>query len=336
MPRLHFEDFTPGDSRIYGPLEVSRDDIVGFARQFDPQPFHVDETAAKATFVGTLIASGWHSCAINMRLIADGFLLDSAGMGAPGIEEVKWLRPVLPGDLIRSRATVLESRISKSKPDRGLIRFRFELLNAADEAVLVQTNWIMFARRDAGEAQNGTSRGEAEAKGSPSPSAPTGTVNPNPYLDDLVRGQGEDLGAFTFTAEAIIDFATRFDPQPFHVDQEAARRSHFGALCASGWHTAAVWMKQMVTNRIVRASEAVLRGERPAMLGPSPGFKNLKWRKPVYAGDTVTYRSAILRTRPSATRPDWGIAFHRNTGLNQHGEEVFSFEGAVFWERRIG
>src|SRR3954454_24973162 len=86
-PRLHFEDFAPGSSRIDGGITVSRDDIVAFARRFDPQPFHMDEAAAKQTFVGRLIASGWHTCALAMRIIADGFILDTASMGSPGIEE---------------------------------------------------------------------------------------------------------------------------------------------------------------------------------------------------------------------------------------------------------
>jgi acyl dehydratase len=150
----------------------------------------------------------------------------------------------------------------------------------------------------------------------------------------MVVGEASTLGTHTFTAEDIVRFARQFDPQPFHLDEEAARRSLFGGLCASGWHTAAVWMRLMIGYRERAREEARRRGERPPELGPSPGFKNLKWSKPVYAGDTITYCSAITGTRASASRPGWGLAFHRNSGVNQHGEEVFSFDGAVFWERR--
>src|SRR5919112_4118828 len=100
-----FEDLPPGVTESFGPLTVSKDDILAFAREFDSQPFHVDEIAAKDSFIGTLIASGWHTCSINMRLVAEGFLLDSTSMGAPGIEEVKWLKPVRPDDTLRSRMT---------------------------------------------------------------------------------------------------------------------------------------------------------------------------------------------------------------------------------------
>ena len=149
MPMRTFEDFPAGLAQTLGPLTVSKDDIVAFAREYDAQPFHVDEIAARDSFIGTLIASGWHSCSLNMRLVADGLLLDSSAMGAPGIEEVKWVKPVRPGDTLRSHMTVLDSRISKSRPSLGLVRFHFDMVNQADEKVLSQTNWVMFATRDA-------------------------------------------------------------------------------------------------------------------------------------------------------------------------------------------
>jgi acyl dehydratase len=145
-------------------------------------------------------------------------------------------------------------------------------------------------------------------------------------------GDVSELGSFHFGAEEIVRFAREYDPQPFHVDPEAARRSLFGGLCASGWHTAAVWMKQMIAHRNAMEAEAARLGRPAARLGSSPGFKNLRWSKPVYAGDTIAYRAEITGLRPSASRPGWGLAFHRNSGTNQHGEEVFSFDGAVFWE----
>jgi acyl dehydratase len=328
-----FEDFPVGWSETSAPITVIKDEIVAFAREFDAQPFHVDEEAAKDTFVGTLIASGWHTCALNMRLVADGFLISATSMGSPGVEEVKWLLPVRPNDALRSRASVREARPSKSRPSIGLLHFHFEVLNQRDETVLTQTNWIMFGRRGhpwPPEPGGGPKAGRQDAASEPPAPAPA------PYLDDMVVGQMSELGSFTFTAEDIIRYAKQFDPQPFHVDPEAAKRSLFGGLCASGWHTAAVWMKLMIAYRKRSWAESERRGERPPQLGPSPGFKNLKWTKPVYAGDTITYRSTVTGARPSASRPGWGLAFHRNSGVNQHGEEVFSFDGAVFWERRPG
>ena len=337
MPRFAFEDFTPGTTMLFGPITVSKDEIVGFAREFDPQPFHVDEIAAKDSFVGALIASGWHTCSLNMRLLAQGMILDSTSMGSPGIEELKWMKPVRPGDTLRSRMTVLDSRPSKSKPSIGLVEFRFEMLNQHDETVMMQKNWIMFGRRGVEVSPNGAANALAAAAEALSEEAPlreTPHLSANPYLEDLLVGETDELGSYTFTADEIIRFASEYDPQRFHVDPEAAKHSLFGSLCASGWHTASIWMKRMIAYREHVREEALARGERPARLGPSPGFTHLKWLKPVYAGDTVTYRSTLTSKRVSASRPGWGIAFHRNVGVNQRGEEVFSFDGSVFWERR--
>jgi acyl dehydratase len=336
MPRFAFEDFIPGTTEILGPVTVSKEDILAFAREYDPQPFHVDEIAAKESFVGTLIGSGWHTACINMRLVAEEKILDSTSMGSPGIDELKWLKPVRPGDTLRSRMTIVDSRPSKSRPAIGLVRFRFELVNQADEVVMTQANSIMFGRKDA-EPVTGPGRSAPAAAASMPGSAPSveaPRLSANPYLDDLVAGDTEELGAYTFTADGIIRFARQFDPQRFHVDPEAAKHSLFGDLCASGWHTASIWMKLMIAHREQVRIEALARGERPARLGPSPGFTNLKWLMPVYADDTITYRSTITGARASASRPGWGMAFHHNTGVNQHGQEVFAFDGAVFWERR--
>lgn len=345
-PPLAFEDFVAGAVDLADGPTVTRDAIVAFARAYDPQPFHLDEEAAKGTFVGELIASGWHSCALLMRAIADSFLLRSTSMGAPGIEEVRWLRPVRPGDALRLRRTVLETKASRSRPEMGLVRFRFELLRG-DEAVLTQTNWIMFGRRETPPMVTRDREHEGARPltgvGPPLPQADESSTRAlssdesqptSPFFDDLIVGTTRNLGAYAFTPEVIVGFASQFDPQPFHTDPEAARRSHFGGLCASGWHTAAVWMKLMTAHRHGADQQARAAGLRPAALGPSPGFRDLRWLKPVYAGDTIRYRSTLVRKRPSASRPDWGLAFLHNTGENQHGECVFAFEGVVLWERR--
>jgi acyl dehydratase len=340
MRRLFFEDFSPGATATHPGPTVTKDEIIAFAREFDPQPFHIDEEAAKASFAGGLIASGWHTCALNMRMVADSFLLQAASMGAPGIEEVRWLLPVRPGDSLVSRRTVLETRESRSRPEMGLARFLFEVLNQRGETVMTQTNWIMLGRRDApavadveGPAVRRTVHQEASEGGHAAPPA-RGDDDTIPFLEDLVVGETRELGAYRFAAEETVRYAQLYDPQPFHTDPEAARCSHFGGLCASGWHTAAIWMKLLVADLGRAAAAARHRGERPARLGSSPGFKNLKWLKPVYAGDTIAFSATTIDTRASASRPGWGLAFQHNTGVNQHGEEVFSFDGSVFWERR--
>ena len=153
------------------------------------------------------------------------------------------------------------------------------------------------------------------------------------HFEDIRIGETSDLGRHTFTAEDIKSFAARFDPQPFHLDAAAAR-SHFGALCASGWHTVCVWMRLLIDYRRREDEERLARGEAVAQLGPSPGFRDLKWLKPVYAGDTVSYGTEVLEMRPLNSRPGWGMIFVRNVGVNQHGEPVMSFISSVLVECR--
>ncbi len=154
------------------------------------------------------------------------------------------------------------------------------------------------------------------------------------YLEDIAIGERFEIGRHTFTAPDIKAFAQRFDPQLFHLDEAEAARSHFGALCASGWHTAVVWMRLMVDYRRRDDEARRARGEPVAQLGPSPGFRELKWLKPVYAGDTITYSTEVIETRPSASRPGWGLMTIRSQGVNQNGETVISFISTAFVERR--
>jgi acyl dehydratase len=154
------------------------------------------------------------------------------------------------------------------------------------------------------------------------------------FWEDIVVGERAEVGRYTFTTDNIKTFARRFDPQPFHLDEAAAARSHFGALCASGWHTASVWMRLMVEHQNREDAAQRARGEAVATLGPSPGFRDLKWLKPVYVGDIITYATEIVDKRPSNSRPEWGLMTIRNSGVNQKGETVISFISTAFVERR--
>ena len=152
--------------------------------------------------------------------------------------------------------------------------------------------------------------------------------------EDFAIGAASDLGRHTFTAEEIKAFAQRFDPQRFHMDEAEAARSHFGALCASGWHTAVVWMRLMVDQRRALAEAARARGEPVAAMGPALGFRDLKWLKPVYVGDTIDYKSEVVELRPSGSRPRSGLMTIISTGVNQNGKPVISFVSTTFVERR--
>jgi acyl dehydratase len=147
MSKLSWEDFAPGHVIEYGPRLVTREEIVAFAREFDPQPLHLDEAAARASMLGGLCASGWHVCALTMRMMADGFLLDAEALGSPGVDEVRWLTPLRPDDRITLRAHALKTRPSRSRPEIGFVKFRFELVNQHGATVMSMVSSVMLARR---------------------------------------------------------------------------------------------------------------------------------------------------------------------------------------------
>ena len=150
---LYLEDFTPGQEIKLGSRSVSKEEIIAFATQFDPQLFHIDEDAAKETIYGGLIASGWHTVLLFMRLLADGLLANAASMGSPGVDEVRWLKPVRPGDTLSARGVVKEVVPSRSKPDRGMIKTTYEMYNQDGEKVLSMKGLGMFGRRPSGASE---------------------------------------------------------------------------------------------------------------------------------------------------------------------------------------
>jgi acyl dehydratase len=149
MPDRYFEDFRAGEVIELGSHEVSEEEIVGFARQWDPQPFHVDPEAARGSVFGGLIASGWHTGAMWMRLYVVATLDTAASQGSPGVEELRWLAPVRPGDTLRGRLTVLDTRLSERRPDRGTVRIRGEMVNQDGVTVMTMVSRGHFGRRPA-------------------------------------------------------------------------------------------------------------------------------------------------------------------------------------------
>jgi acyl dehydratase len=146
--KYYWEDFPPGRVFETPARSLSEADIVRFAREYDPQTFHTDAVAARATPFGGLIASGWQTCGITMRLMCDGYLLETSCVGSPGLEDLRWLKPVRPGDTLRLMATVLESTPSAKQPNRGTVLFRWDTLNQHGEVVLTMRGRQMFLRRE--------------------------------------------------------------------------------------------------------------------------------------------------------------------------------------------
>jgi acyl dehydratase len=148
-PELYWEDFRLGDTSDMGRHTFSEEEILAFGRQFDPQPFHTDPAAAGAGAFGGLIASGWHTCAVGMRLMVQSYVGRTLSLGSPGIDAIRWLKPVRPGDTLAYRRTVLETRASATRKGVGLVKHRWEAVNQSGELVLTMEGWGMFGRRPA-------------------------------------------------------------------------------------------------------------------------------------------------------------------------------------------
>jgi acyl dehydratase len=144
----YFEDYTPGQVYELGTVTVSEAEIIDFARQFDPQYFHIDPEKAKSSRFGGIIASGWHTIGVTMRLYVDHFLSHVASLASPGIDEIRWPNPVRPGDILKVRVSVLEARPSGSKPDRGVVRAKIEAINQRNEQVLSMIGISILGRRE--------------------------------------------------------------------------------------------------------------------------------------------------------------------------------------------
>lgn len=331
--KLHHEDLVVGRPYAFGHKLVTKDEIVAFGRAFDPQPMHTDEEGAKASPVGGLCASGWHTCAMMMRMVVDGLLGQVASLGSPGVDEVRWKRPVRPGDVLSVRYTVKEKRVLTSRPDVGLSKVLVEAVDAnGDVPATWLTNQLTRVRhREAAPPAPHAARREKAPMPDLWDGPAAGGVDDG-FFEDRLIGETGDLGSHSFTSEEIVAFARAYDPQPFHLDEAAGRASLFGGLSASGWHTAAHLIRGIIVTRAT--TEAPPTHGRRAVYGPSPGFRDLRWFKPVYAGDTISYRGRLIEKVDLKSRPDRGLLASAMQGRNQQGEIVFSVTSLVLADRR--
>lgn len=337
--KIHHEDIEIGKLTTFGHKVVTKEEIIAFGRAYDPQPMHTDEEQAKSSAVGGLCASGWHTCAMMMRMICDGPLRNTASLGSPGVDEVRWTKPVRPGDVLSCRHVYTEKRDLASRPDVGISKITLELVDATG-AVLAwwHTNQLTRRRHPAAASAAGKAAPKTQRQALVSlwdaPAAPTAQPTNALFFEDRQLGEITDLGNHTFDRDGIIAFAREYDPQPFHLDEAAAKASLFGALCASGWHTSAIFIRQVVRHRLAGNAAARPSGERQPAYGPSPGFRNLRWPKPVYVGDTIAYRARLVEKIDLKSRPNRGILASEVQGRNQKGEIVFSLISQILADRR--
>jgi acyl dehydratase len=335
---LHHEDLEVGKPYVVGPKIVDKDEIIAFGRAYDAQPMHVDEEAAKATLVGGLCASGWHTCAMMMRLVADGLLNRVASLGSPGVDEARWMMPVRPGDVLSARYTVQSKRDLSSRPDVGVSKVLVEFVSDKGEVAATWVTNQLTRRRHPGPAIETGGGSKPARRDIVSLWADPVTTNTAPredrYFEDRQVGEVTDMGSHTFERDEIIAFARAFDPQPFHLDEAAAKASLFGALCASGWHTAAIGIRHISQSRMNANAAARASGVPLPAYGPSPGCRLLTWPRPVFVGDTLEYRGRLVEKIDLKSRPNRGIIATEVQARNQRGEIAYRVISQILAERR--
>ena len=335
--KLHHEDIIVGKPVTFGHKVVTAEEIIAYGRAYDPQPMHTDAEAAKASPVGFLCASGWHTCAMMMRMMVDNVLGPTASLGSPGVDEGRWRRPVRPGDVLSITCTVHEKRVLASRPDVGIARVQVDAVDAGGEVLCTWHSNQLTRVRHPSPAPAGAEPRPPQPGKAPTLDlwdAPAAARAPDAFFEDVVLGETWEIGSHTFTREEVMAFAREFDPQPFHLDEAAAKASLFGGLCASGWHTAALFIRFIITSRREANAKARANGATLPAYGPSPGFRDLKWPKPVLVGDTVTYRTRTIERIDMQTRPNRGLLASAVQGRNQRGELVFSVTSLILADRR--
>jgi acyl dehydratase len=327
--RLHHEDLAVGTPYLFAARVLTEEEIIAFADAYDASP-----ASYLAPSRAPSVASPLHSCVLMMRMLCDGLLNAVASLGSPGIDAVRWLRPVAAGEALRTRFTVQEKRDLASRPDVGISKVLVELLDAGGRPL---TTWLtnqLVRRRRPGPAANAPPRRTPPALASlwdaPEADAPPACDG---FFEDCRVGATGDFGSHTFTEAEIVAFARRFDPQPFHVDAASAKASLFGALCASGWQTAAVFTGKLAKERAARRAVAHARGARLPTVGPTLAWIDVRWPRPVYVGDRIAYRTRITGLSP-AERPDRGLVTRAVQGCNQRQETVLAFTSLDLLERR--
>jgi acyl dehydratase len=329
MSLIAFEDFQPGETRSFGDYLFTAPDIVAFASQYDPQPFHLDDEAGKRTLLGGLAASGWHTCSAVMRMMIDGWLGQTTCLAGIGVEDNRWLAPVRPGDRLSAQTTTLEKIDLRSRPEAGIVKFATSLRNQAGVEVMTQKGSTLFARRRPLKPDALSAPTKRPASPEPAPERIDDQRINDPlaalpvHFSRVKIGAFAELGETHFTPDCIRAYAEKFDPVPFHLDEEAGKKHLLGAMSAAGWHTASCWMRHFIDFR----QKAVDGGE--VVSRASPGFSDLVWRKPVLVGDRIAFSTQVVAKRVTS-KPDLGLIRSRNCGVNQRGEIALEFFASVF------
>lgn len=318
--RFSHADFTSELSFQLPERRITREAIVRFGRRYDPQPFHVDERAARASVLKGLSASGWHTCTVFTSALHEGFLDRCRDARMFAIDEIKWLFPVRPDDRIKGSVRARAIDAAGPWPGSGQIEIECVATTEKGRRVMTWKGRVAIEGYDGNQVYGGASDDASAAL-----ERRAGVLA---HFDDISVGDEVSLGGYRISADAIRDFVVDYGLS--NGDPGANARAE-----ADGWHIAAIFMSQLV-RYYLREAAALRRKQVPVPgLGPSPGIRRLRWWAPVRAGDELTFRACALRKAEIAPRSNWGMLTGACAAVNQFGQKVLTFEGQLLLERHI-
>ncbi len=301
--------------------EMTRDAIIRFARRYDPQPFHLDERAARASLLKGLSASGWHTCSVFMGALQEGFLQFCRDPRLFAVDDIKWLFPVRPGDriggVVRARAT----NAAGPWPGTGQVELDCAATTAEGRRVMVWKGRLAVPGFQEPHDISSVSATQPHSN-----DRRAGALG---HFEDVAVGDEIDLGSIQLSSHAIREFIDEFK-----LATDDGGRTDVGSSEANGWHVTAVFMNKLI-RYYLREAAGLRRRQLPVPeLGPSPGIRRLQWHAPVRAGDTLSFRAWAERKAVIAPRSNWGLLVGGCAGLNQNNLPVVTFEAQLLLERR--
>lgn len=317
-----------GQTVPLGSVSLSREQIVAFASEFDPQPFHLDDQAARATLLGGQAASGWHTCLIVHHLLEKAMMERSLLLRMSGAEDIRWRRPVRPGDTLSGRIVFSSKSDGTCSSDSGIFGAVIDVTNQHSELVAswhtdcnvlrsapsARLGGAIFPPRGARVARVRRRRGDHAIK----------------FFDDVEVGDEIDLGDYTFTNERVAAFRDLCESNPQcparHAADLLAERVH-------DWHVVSAWMHSIVRYYRLHSERLHRSGNPVPLLGPAAGVKHLRWHAPVRVGETISYSTWAERKLGIATREDWGLLIAGAEGVNAAGQTVVSFYPQMLLQR---
>lgn len=317
-----------GERLPLGTAVLGRDDIIGFASEFDAQPFHLDDSAAETTLLGGLAASGWHTCVTAMGLLQRTLDERALILDSVGADEIIWLKPVRPGDTLTAILTWGARSCGTCGERSGAFPVTVETINQ-DGAPVMRWGMDCLVRSATGGSCEPPRPADCPMRlPRPARVKRKGLDCGIKFFEDVQPGDEIDLGVYRFTAQVIDDFHGRYGAAP----QVAPARTA-PASTASPWHLTAAWMQCIV--RYYERHAQVLQARRMPvpMLGPAAGLKHLRWHRPVRAGEVISYRAWAERKIEIASHQDWGLLVVGAQGVNEIGEAVVTFYPQMLLER---